>query len=721
MASVLNIAQRLLARTAEFSAPLLERDLLNASYHRFGNWAHATGIICVVIADILHPLKPFVAWLIFAMLAVVIALIAALAFRKIHREHAVAGLIFATVMFALSGGMYVLQKLGGDKHGVLAAHIPAIDHLQEKLHIVAAKIDDIQNDVKDIKQTQGSQDIKLDKIVSLSREMNDALREISQKKGIPLAALTKILERLGETKIADDPTEIEKKLNEKANEYLSLRDQLARVANDDPQVAALRKVAAAALVAADFDGARLRLREAADIDRSSIEELEARAKMRAQSAVTSLEESARAARLNLRYVNAASDLGEAVALIVRYDRLEAWRIRVEQALALNAQGDEFGDNPALVASIAIYRDALNLIHRAAESQEWATTQNNLGVVLEILGARESDAARLEEAVTAYRGALQEYVRERTPLKWANTQNNLANALATLGERDSVPVRLEQAVAAYRAALQEFTREREPLDWAMTQSNLGNALRILGGRESGTARLEEAVVACRAALQEFTRERVPLDWATTQNNLGIAIQTIGARESGTARLEEAVVAFRAALQERTRERVPLQWAMTQNNLGNALSSIGERESDTARLEQAVAAYRAALQEFTRERVPLHWATTQNNLGIVLQALGDRESSIERLEESIAAYRAALQERTRETVPFQWATTRNNLAIALWKLGVREDGTASLEQAVENFRTALDVFEAAHADYYAAEALNNLAGAEALLAERRAKAN
>src|ERR1700694_3374904 len=83
--------------------------------------------------------------------------------------------------------------------------------------------------------------------------------------------------------------------------------------------------------------------------------------------------------------------------------------------------------------------------------------------------------------------------------WATTQNNLGTVLQILGPRGTGTARLEEAVAAFRAALQERTRERVPLDWAMTQHNLGIALRTLGERESGTVRLEEAVAAHRAAL------------------------------------------------------------------------------------------------------------------------------------------------------------------------------------------------------------------------------
>lgn len=352
--------------------------------------------------------------------------------------------------------------------------------------------------------------------------------------------------------------------------------------------------------------------------------------------------------------------------------------------ALYEYGRDHGSNVHLVAAIALRREQLTL---AASREERAAAQNDLGISLSTLGARESGTEKLKEAVEAYRAALQERTREQTPLDWARTQSNLGVALQTLGERDSRTARLEEAVAAHRAALEELTRERVPVDWAMTQINLGNAFKALGERESVTTRLEEAVTAYRAALQERTRERAPLDWAMTQTNLGAALRALGERENGTARLEEAVSAYREALEERTRERFPLQWAATQTSLGVALWRLGERENGTAKLEEAVGAYRGALEETTRERVPLDWGMTQMKLGNALARLGERESGIARLEEATTTYRAALEENTRERVPLDWAMIQNNLGLALWMLGMRESGAERLEQAVAAYRAAL----------------------------------
>jgi len=65
-------------------------------------------------------------------------------------------------------------------------------------------------------------------------------------------------------------------------------------------------------------------------------------------------------------------------------------------------------------------------------------------VLQTLRQRESGTARLENAVSLFRAALEEMPRDRVPLDWATTLNNLGNTLQILGQRESgtAPLPLE---------------------------------------------------------------------------------------------------------------------------------------------------------------------------------------------------------------------------------------------------------------------------------------
>ena len=176
------------------------------------------------------------------------------------------------------------------------------------------------------------------------------------------------------------------------------------------------------------------------------------------------------------------------------------------------------------------------------------------------------ARRLAEAVEAYRQALTVFTRDDLPQDWATTQDNLGNMLQALGERQGGAEgsrRLAEAVDAYRQALTIRTRDDLPQQCAMTQNNLGQACargagRAAGGSGEEARRLAEAVEAYRQALTVFTRDYLPQDWARTQNNLvygsGPWASVKGSRQ-GLRRLNEAVEAHRQALTVFTRDDLP----------------------------------------------------------------------------------------------------------------------------------------------------------------------
>ena len=161
-------------------------------------------------------------------------------------------------------------------------------------------------------------------------------------------------------------------------------------------------------------------------------------------------------------------------------------------------------------AIAYYQAALQVYTREAFPQDWAMSQNNLGIAYRerIRGDR---AENLERAIACYQAALQVRTREVLPQQWAATQNNLGTAYGNrlLGDRAG---NLERAIACYQNALQVYTHEAFPERWAGTQNNLGNAYREL-------AQLAEAITCYRNALKIFTPTAFPIDCLRTGRNLG----------------------------------------------------------------------------------------------------------------------------------------------------------------------------------------------------------
>ena len=270
---------------------------------------------------------------------------------------------------------------------------------------------------------------------------------------------------LGENDIP--PERLTAKLVEIAQRFTDLQATASAQPGDDPKIASLKTDAQKAIDAGELAKADAFLADVETEQRRALDRF----------AVNAAETSAQRGEIaltRLRYAEAAKHFANATAVITPGSIHEDKRINYldREATALYQQGDELGDNGALLSAIERYKRLVELMPRERVPLDWAMKQNNLGIALWTLGARESGTARLEEAVAAYRDALKEMTRERVPLQWAMTQNNLGIALCTLGARESGTARLEEAVTAYRAALEEETRERVPLQWAKTQNDLG---------------------------------------------------------------------------------------------------------------------------------------------------------------------------------------------------------------------------------------------------------
>ncbi len=341
-------------------------------------------------------------------------------------------------------------------------------------------------------------------------------------------------------------------------------------------------------------------------------------------------------------------------------------------------------NKASNMEIAIigYEVVLTAYSNQALSQNWAATQNNLGIAYsERIKGDKAD--NLERAIASYTAALSVYTRQTLPQNWAATQNNLGIAYSNRIQGDTAD-NLERAIAAYTEALEVRTRQTLPQDWAATQNNLGLAYskRIKGDKADN---IERAIAAYTEALEVKTRQTLPQDWAATQNNLGNAYSN-RIKGDRADNLERAIAAYSEALEIRTRQTLPQDWAATQNNLGTAYSNrIKGDKADN--IERAIAAYTATLEVQTRQVLPQGWAVTQNNLGIAYsnRIKGDRADNIER---AIAAHTAALSIYTRQTFPQNWAVTQNNLGLA-YSHRIKGDKADNLERAITAYTEALEV--------------------------------
>ncbi len=323
----------------------------------------------------------------------------------------------------------------------------------------------------------------------LFRRLGELLPE---GQAVQAASIRRFFEILGE---ADVPVEqLQDRMAEIALRHQQLLDEIRTFRVSDPEVQALREAAAGQLAAdppnhdaarASLDAARILVREKREVAAKLLVD-----QQREEAGLVREQAGLEVSRL--RRLDAARLYETAAALLPDGDREARWQNLSEASHQFCITGRDRGDNRALTESIRTGEFALTLADRSGQADDWAATQNNLGIAYQTLGERESGTARLEQAVAVYRAALEEWTRDRVPLNWAATQNNLGNALQTLGARESGTVRLEQAVAAYRAALEERTREGAPLDWAYSHHGMAHAKETLFDRTSEAAVLREAI-------------------------------------------------------------------------------------------------------------------------------------------------------------------------------------------------------------------------------------
>ena len=101
--------------------------------------------------------------------------------------------------------------------------------------------------------------------------------------------------------------------------------------------------------------------------------------------------------------------------------------------------------PELIQQVGHREQALEERAQEHYAWEWATTQNNLGSILQAIGQQKKDQQLLKRAVDAYKQVLLVWTRDQAPLHWATTFNNLGTALRLLGEKRKGPRTLEQSV------------------------------------------------------------------------------------------------------------------------------------------------------------------------------------------------------------------------------------------------------------------------------------
>src|SRR5262245_47071803 len=144
-------------------------------------------------------------------------------------------------------------------------------------------------------------------------ELLDRYEMVSRQFGVADMALTTFFRILGENKVATE--DLDAKLREVAARHVTLLKQAEASADDDPQVATIKKEAVAAIGAGDYARAEGLLRRAFDADVAVARRAQDVANKRLLTAARTRADLGQLHLTQLRYAAAAEDFQEAANLV----------------------------------------------------------------------------------------------------------------------------------------------------------------------------------------------------------------------------------------------------------------------------------------------------------------------------------------------------------------------------------------------------------------------
>ncbi|MER9317858.1 caspase family protein [Mesorhizobium sp. M0659] len=174
-------------------------------------------------------------------------------------------------------------------------------------------------------------------MADVTPEMRGAVERVASNADMPLAPLYGALISSDTSHLSGES--LDAKLREAADAFVKVRGEMKTLAADDPQVAELRRQAEEQLALGAFDGARVILAKAADVDNVSRQALKANFVSRTLSEAATLFLSGGAARATLDYATAIKDYETVLSL---YGEAGQTSLSLEQADRQSRTLEELG-------------------------------------------------------------------------------------------------------------------------------------------------------------------------------------------------------------------------------------------------------------------------------------------------------------------------------------------------------------------------------------------
>lgn len=244
-----------------------------------------------------------------------------------------------------------------------------------------------------------------------------------------------------------------------------------------------------------------------------------------------------------------------------------------RADAYRIYGDMKGDVEKIFRSVADARSSLAICLDYG-GDKLSDIQNCLGNCLWRAGMWTGNVEILLEASNVLMDALAVRTLHRVPREHASTQNNLGNVLQSIAEMQRDQSLIDKAIAAFKVSLQVYVAENAFFQAATVRQNLANAYRIASDIKNDTKLIFMAIELLETSLKTIERKISPMQWAMTVYNLAGTNLSLGSRENDIESINKAIDLYTLVLEFYSEKKSPTRYANSIGNRGIAKFKLNE---------------------------------------------------------------------------------------------------------------------------------------------------
>lgn len=433
-------------------------------------------------------------------------------------------------------------------------------------------------------------------MADLTPDIRAEVETLAAERDLPLAPLYAAL--LSADLGSQTPEERATMLLGAAQSYEQFQSELQKFQSDDPRVADLRAQAEEQLTLGAFDAARALLTDAAEIDATARSTIKETYLSRTLSEAATHMLNANAAKTDLRYDFAISDLQKATALYAEVANDMDREAQFSYTTALTSLGELQLVAGNTEAAYAAYNERATFAQARVEADvtdvEWVReliwSMNDLGSVLQQQGY-------LKEAETAYSSALEfsQWQADQRPddvdlMRDRQVAVNRVGSirLARRNANGALEAHVEALNIAQTLLDMDPTNVTYRMDISFTQERIGDAKLDLGDKEGAKAAFQTALEIAEALATEFPSDVV------IRRNLSVSYERIGDMLVDETDYPTALDTYAKALTIREElAALDPDNKPRQRDLAINFDRIGDAQRFMDDMESAVLSYQAAL--------------------------------------------------------------------------------------------------------------------------------